>query len=139
MHRAKFVVVSNHSVQKSNNMGYSWGLLFLEEDSSIYLADPEERGRIIALQTISGKFLDSFCHGGLRKLEEDDVELIKRLQHWSVDVEIPQSFFEKHQSGNFELICSYLRGTISGQDDDKTVYVIPEDVTELTKKREIRV
>lgn len=139
MHRAKFVVVSNPCVQKSNNRGYSWGLLFLEEYSSVYLSDPIERSRIIALQTVSGKFLDEFWHGGLKKMEEEDVKIAESLKYWSVNVEIPQSLFEEKISSNFELICSYLRGTISGVDGDETVYKIPEEITELTKVREIRV
>lgn len=139
MHRAKFVVVSNPCVQKLNNRGYSWGLLFLEEDSSVYLSDPIERGRIIALQKVSGKFLDEFWHGGLKKMEEEDVKIAESLKYWSVNVEIPQSLFEEKRSSNFELICSYLRGTISGLDGDETVYKIPEEITELTKVREIRV
>lgn len=132
MQTAEFVVLTHPSVCKNNNTGYSWGLLYVKSKNIIHLARPVQRGRIIALQEISGKMLDSFNLRSTRAARVEDEKMMDELKTWKISVNIPDDFFE---AGAFERwaaedICTWLRCDMSGLDGDETIYEIPDNLGE---------
>lgn len=129
--RVFFTVATHYYAQKESNVGYSWGILYHELEAGkykVYIASPEERGRIIALQNIPASLfdeagiLDKFC------ILDKSNRLFKKLyfldpeNEHSYSIEIPESFnIEFH----LELVSKYLRRTVSGYDDEQNVYTLP--------------
>jgi hypothetical protein len=132
MQTAKFTVLTHSCVQKSNNTGYSWGLLVVESKNLIHLSEPCKRGRIIALQQIPGKMLDTFSFYRTRTIQPDDLSFMDKLKTWTITVNIPDTFFEKDTFSRWAAddISMWLRCDMSGADGDKTVYEIPDNLGE---------
>ena len=145
MQTGKFIIVTHLCAQRMNDTGYGWGLLFLNEEDSIYLSRPIERDRIDDVTIVNSGLFDTFAgYSRYRKMTESDRKLMYlwKFDDRSVSVEIPSSYlsaswYEPTVNDNLEAICTYLRGTITDMSGNDTIYKIPKDANELTKDRKI--
>lgn len=140
--RVSFTVATHYYVQKPDNTGYSWGILYHElEDGKfkVYIACPEERGRIAALQIIplsifdKASILDKFCIISKNDKIFDRCYFLVAPNH-QYKVDIPDDF---NIEANIELVSKYLRRTVC--DSKEKVYTIPsveemENVVSKVKK-----
>ena len=138
VHNAYLRVFTSSLGCNDNNEGLSWGFLVVKHDAQlhVYIGTPEWRGRIAAVQNLSGKIYALFedtryvtfsnndnnrCYfdennpwTSLVKLNDEDYKLLTENPDWRSD-------------SRANKIISYLRRNVSGMDDDTTVYEVPEN------------
>ena len=136
---------------KRNNTGYSWGVVTVVNDGlyTFYLAEPEERRRIIALPSVSGQFLDHFtsnssCSVNESQITEYDVpKFLTELSkpRWGSLISVPDDVLTDLES-HIDLVSQYLRRIVKGSDHNPTIYQVPslEELKKFDPKRtEMRV
>ena len=129
---AVFHVVT-YNLAMIGNMGYSWGVLTTLKDGvyTFYLAQPEERERIAALQKVSGAFLDHFQWSSNWSVSQDEITTENVPQFltkpvWGNLVCLPEDVLHKLTDPSvIDKVSQYLRRHVSGYDHNKTVYQVP--------------
>ena len=137
MSNAYFHVFTNSIFRTLRDDGFVYGFLVVEEGENlhIWMGDPIMRGRAAAVQTMS---LDQFKYfvNNYRCIpvsEREDAKFSSKDNCWvnlvNLDPEIYANLLDKPfaKVSLANNIINYLRHTISGYDNDKTIYPVNKD------------
>lgn len=137
---ARFICVTNNELNEyENSRGLSWGILSIDtpNGSFHFIATPERRGRIIALQLLDAPYISSRFLGPLRPEEyQGDKNSFPYLLHfesgWHSHIYLPRKYYrlilQQSDISSLELVVAYLRRTISGMDNDPVLYGVPTQI-----------
>ena len=137
VHNAYLHVFTNNLALGHDNEGFSWGFLVVkgDQESYVYVGFPEWRGRIAAVQTLPTEKLALFEDQPCVTLSNSDVKNSRFGEDnpWRSLVKLSDSDYAlltnttEQYKPRARKIIGYLRRTVSGFDNDDTVYEVPED------------
>lgn len=131
IYNAHFMIYSS-GAQIRSNYGPSWGVL--EVAGKYYVAEPENRGRLAALQLEES---DKLQPGFTNK----KFDLLTRENDWRKRVYLSPTQFAAFNIENreeMELVAKYLRRHVGGMDGCKYVYKVPGHITKEQLDTELR-
>ena len=130
---ARFICVTNNEINEyENNGGLSWGILTLNTSRGDhhFIATPERRRRIVALQTVGAPYLKTrFAFRLSVRQDHNEYCVLHHETRWHSHVYLPRKYrwliLQRSNVEELELVVTYLRRTISGYDNDPVIYEVP--------------